>query len=110
MPVVVTITGASGSLYAQRLLDNLDPSLHEVSVILSQYAQAVISHELPGGLRLPKAGREAPGGRFSWGVGCRAARLATLHVDVYSARAGNSIYHLSRRARGGASHDTADFP
>jgi 4-hydroxy-3-polyprenylbenzoate decarboxylase len=51
--IVVAITGASGALYAQRLLDNLDPGQHEVHVVLSNYAHAVIAEELPGGLRLP---------------------------------------------------------
>jgi 4-hydroxy-3-polyprenylbenzoate decarboxylase len=51
--ILVAITGASGSLYAQRLLDNLDPVLHEVHVVLSKYAPVVIAEELPGGLRLP---------------------------------------------------------
>ena len=51
--ILVAITGASGSLYAQRLLDNLDPSQHEVHIVLSHYASAVIAEELPGGLRLP---------------------------------------------------------
>ncbi|PYJ01675.1 MAG: 3-octaprenyl-4-hydroxybenzoate carboxy-lyase [Verrucomicrobia bacterium] len=54
MRIVVAITGASGLLYAQRLLDNLDPHQHELHVILSNYAQAVIAEELPGGLRLPR--------------------------------------------------------
>ena len=53
MRIVVAITGASGLLYAQRLLDNLDPTQHELHVVLSNYAQAVIAEELPGGLRLP---------------------------------------------------------
>jgi 4-hydroxy-3-polyprenylbenzoate decarboxylase len=51
--ILVAITGASGSLYAQRLLDNIDCRAHEVHVVLSHYAQAVIAEELPGGLRLP---------------------------------------------------------
>jgi flavin prenyltransferase len=51
--IVVAITGASGALYAQRLLDNLDPHQHEVHVVLSAYAPAVIAEELPDGLRLP---------------------------------------------------------
>jgi flavin prenyltransferase len=51
--ILVAITGASGSLYAQRLLDNLDCTQHQVHVVLSQYAPAVIAEELPGGLRLP---------------------------------------------------------
>ncbi len=53
MKILVAVTGASGSLYAQRLLDNLDPLQHEIHVVLSRYAQAVITEELPKGLRLP---------------------------------------------------------
>ena len=53
MRIVVAITGASGTLYAQRLLDNLDAARHEVHLVLSRYAQAVIVEELPGGLHLP---------------------------------------------------------
>jgi 4-hydroxy-3-polyprenylbenzoate decarboxylase len=51
--ILVAITGASGSLYAQRLLDNLDPTQHEIHVVLSNYAQQVIATELPDGLSLP---------------------------------------------------------
>jgi 4-hydroxy-3-polyprenylbenzoate decarboxylase len=51
--ILVAITGASGSLYAQRLLDNLDPGQHHIDVVLSRYAPAVIAEELPDGLRLP---------------------------------------------------------
>src|SRR6185369_5846051 len=54
MKIVVAITGASGALYAQRLLDNLDPQLHEVHVVQSNYAQQVVAEELPEGLRLPE--------------------------------------------------------
>jgi 4-hydroxy-3-polyprenylbenzoate decarboxylase len=53
LKILVAITGASGMLYAQRLLDNLDPRAHELHVVLSKYAQTVIAEELPGGLRLP---------------------------------------------------------
>jgi flavin prenyltransferase len=52
MRFLIAITGASGSLYAQRLLDHLDPEEHEVHVILSAYANAVLSEELPDGLQL----------------------------------------------------------
>lgn len=48
----MAITGASGALYAQRLLDNLDPQQHDVHVVFSQYAQTVIHGELPKGLAL----------------------------------------------------------
>ena len=51
--ILVAITGASGALYAQRLLDNLDPRAHEIHVVLSHYAQQVVAEELSGGLRLP---------------------------------------------------------
>jgi 4-hydroxy-3-polyprenylbenzoate decarboxylase len=51
--ILVAMTGASGALYAQRLLDNLDPKEHEIHVVMSNYAAVVIAQELPGGLRLP---------------------------------------------------------
>jgi 4-hydroxy-3-polyprenylbenzoate decarboxylase len=50
--ILVAITGASGALYAQRLLDSLDPLQHEIHVILSNYARQVIAEELTGGLHL----------------------------------------------------------
>ncbi|HTI72348.1 MAG TPA: UbiX family flavin prenyltransferase [Candidatus Limnocylindria bacterium] len=52
MRLLVAVTGASGSLYAQRLLDSIDATVHEVHVVLSQYAPAVLETELPGGLKL----------------------------------------------------------
>lgn len=53
MKILVAITGASGAIYAQRLLDNLNPHEHEIHVVQSNYAQQVIAQELPRGLRLP---------------------------------------------------------
>ena len=58
LKLLVAITGASGALYAQRLLDNVDAGAHEVHVVLSRYARQVIAAELPGGLRLPAGVRE----------------------------------------------------
>ena len=52
MRIIVAITGASGALYAQRLLDNVDARAHEVHLVLSRYAQVVLAEELPDGLRL----------------------------------------------------------
>lgn len=57
MKILVAITGASGALYAQRLLDNLDPAQHEIHIVQSNYAQTVVAEELPGGLRLPPGAR-----------------------------------------------------
>lgn len=57
MKLLIAITGASGALYAQRLLDNLDPRAHEIHVVMSNYAQQVISEELPDGLRLPSGAK-----------------------------------------------------
>lgn len=57
MKILVAITGASGALYAQRLLDNLGLLDHEIHVVLSNYAQQVIAEELSGGLRLPEGVR-----------------------------------------------------
>ena len=52
MKILVAITGASGALYAQRLLDNLDAQQHEIHVVMSNYAHQVIAQELPEGLKL----------------------------------------------------------
>ncbi|HEU5069257.1 MAG TPA: UbiX family flavin prenyltransferase [Verrucomicrobiae bacterium] len=52
MKILVAITGASGALYAQRLLDHLDPRQHEIHIVLSNYANQVIREELPAGLQL----------------------------------------------------------
>jgi flavin prenyltransferase len=53
MRLLVAVTGASGIAYAQRLLDNIDASEHELNVVISSYGQAVIAQENPSGLRLP---------------------------------------------------------
>jgi flavin prenyltransferase len=52
MKLLVAMTGASGMLYAQRLFDNLDATAHELHLVMSHYAQAVIHQEMPDGLRL----------------------------------------------------------
>jgi 4-hydroxy-3-polyprenylbenzoate decarboxylase len=54
LKILVAITGATGAIYAQRLLDNLNPREHEIHVVLSAYAQQVIAMELPDGLRVPE--------------------------------------------------------
>jgi len=60
LKIVVAITGASGGIYAQRLLDNLDPGRHELHVVLSKYAQAVLTQELSGGLQMPASATVHP--------------------------------------------------
>jgi 4-hydroxy-3-polyprenylbenzoate decarboxylase len=52
--IVIAITGASGVIYTQRLLDNIDTAAHEVHMVLSNYAHQVIKDELPAGLRAPE--------------------------------------------------------
>lgn len=51
--ILVAITGASGAIYAQRLLDNIPPAENEIHVVMSNYAHQVVAQELPNGLRLP---------------------------------------------------------
>ncbi|HEY5910411.1 MAG TPA: UbiX family flavin prenyltransferase [Verrucomicrobiae bacterium] len=54
MKILIAITGASGAIYAQRLLDNLDAAEHQVDLVLSNYAHSVLAEEVPGGLRVGK--------------------------------------------------------
>ncbi len=49
MRIVVAMTGASGALYTQRLLDNLDPQQHELHFISTRHAREVAQLELPKG-------------------------------------------------------------
>jgi len=53
MKLVLAATGASGSIYLQRLLDQIDPAAHEVHLVLSGYAKQVAKQEL-GKFKLPK--------------------------------------------------------
>jgi 4-hydroxy-3-polyprenylbenzoate decarboxylase len=53
MKLVIAMTGASGALYTQRLLDNLDAARHELHFIITRHAGEVAGLELPGGLKLP---------------------------------------------------------
>jgi 4-hydroxy-3-polyprenylbenzoate decarboxylase len=52
LKILIGITGASGAIYAQRLLDNINPEEHEVWVVYSKFARKVMEQELPGGLKL----------------------------------------------------------
>jgi 4-hydroxy-3-polyprenylbenzoate decarboxylase len=54
LKIVIAITGASGALYAQRLLDNIDTASNDLHVVLSNYARVVVAEELSGGLRIPE--------------------------------------------------------
>ena len=54
MRILVAITGASGAIYTQRLLDRLNPEAHEIHVITSSYGKVVMQDELPNGLQLPE--------------------------------------------------------
>jgi 4-hydroxy-3-polyprenylbenzoate decarboxylase len=55
MRLVIAATGASGAIYLQRLLDQLDPVEHEIHLVFSNYARQVIAEELGGDL-LVRAG------------------------------------------------------
>src|SRR5882757_7557161 len=46
MKLVIAATGASGAIYLQRLLAQLDPTLHEIHLVFSGYARQVIHEEL----------------------------------------------------------------
>ena len=52
MKLVLAATGASGAIYLQRLLAQLDPAAHEIHLVFSTYAKQVIHEEL-GDLLVP---------------------------------------------------------
>ena len=46
--IVVAISGASGSIYAKRLLDGLARSPHRVALVMSEHARQIWAEELDG--------------------------------------------------------------
>ena len=46
MKLVIAATGASGAIYLQRLLEQIDCAAHEVHLVLSGYAREVAKQEL----------------------------------------------------------------
>jgi 4-hydroxy-3-polyprenylbenzoate decarboxylase len=53
MKLVIAATGASGSIYLQRLLEQIDTTAHEIHLVLSGHAKQVAKQEL-GALKIPK--------------------------------------------------------
>src|ERR1700692_4534901 len=54
MKLVIAATGASGSIYLQRLLEQIDTAAHEIHLVLSSHAKQVAKQEL-GALKIPKS-------------------------------------------------------
>ena len=54
MKLVLAATGASGSIYLQRLLDQVDSAGHEIHLVMSGHAKQVVKQEL-GAFKIPKA-------------------------------------------------------
>src|SRR5438046_8205732 len=52
MKIVIGATGASGSIYLQRLLEQINTSEHEVHLVMTVHAREVADHELLS-FRLP---------------------------------------------------------
>jgi len=53
MKLLIAATGASGSIYFQRLLEQIDCGAHEVHLVMSGHAKQVARQEL-GTLKIPK--------------------------------------------------------
>lgn len=54
MKLVIAATGASGTIYLQRLLDQVDGSAHQVHLIMSAHAKQVAEQEI-NSLQVPAA-------------------------------------------------------
>jgi len=52
MKLVIAATGASGAIYLQRLLEQIDCAAHEVHLVMSAYAREVAKQELDD-LKIP---------------------------------------------------------
>ncbi len=52
MKLVIAATGASGTIYLQRLLATIDAAAHEVHLVMSKHAKQVEAQEC-GGLEIP---------------------------------------------------------
>lgn len=59
MKFVIAATGASGTIYLQRLLDQIDCAAHEVHLVMSSYAREVAVQE-GDDLKIPAGVREHP--------------------------------------------------
>src|ERR1700741_1726047 len=53
MKLVIAATGASGAIYLQRLLEQIDPRANEVHLVASAHSKQVAKQEL-GRLKIPK--------------------------------------------------------
>ena len=56
MKLVIAATGASGAIYLQRLLEQIDCSANEVHLVMSAYARQVAKQELDG-FKIPTGAR-----------------------------------------------------
>src|SRR6202011_330166 len=54
MKLVIAATGASGSIYLQRLLEQIDPNGHEIHLVISSHAKQGARQEL-GSFKVPKS-------------------------------------------------------
>ena len=59
MKLVIAATGASGSIYLQQLLKQIDASQHEVHLVMSSHAQQVVAQEIDR-LDVPAGVKEHP--------------------------------------------------
>ncbi|HWX15125.1 MAG TPA: UbiX family flavin prenyltransferase [Chthoniobacterales bacterium] len=48
MKLVIAATGASGTIYLQRLLEQIDCAAHEIHLVMSAHAEQVAAQELEG--------------------------------------------------------------
>jgi len=59
MKLVIAATGASGAIYLQRLLEQIDCKAHDVHLIMSGYAREVVKQELDDFKIPPEVSRHA---------------------------------------------------
>lgn len=89
MRIVVGITGASGSVYAEKLLKELIGGGHEVKLIVTEAAKTVINREI--GLDLEGDFKSSENKICSW-LGSKAESLECIEISDIASKVSSGSY------------------
>src|ERR1700681_682818 len=79
MKLVIAATGASGTIYLQRLLEQIDCSAHEVHLVMSAHAQQVAAQEVDD-FKIPPGVMQHPENDLNVPYVCGSARFDAMVI------------------------------